>query len=433
VGLRLALALVNRAANDDHIEVVQRLMHGGPQPDVRSCWECFQPKFFHQVCARLAEVLSLTTRDEIIVAAQVLNVLLGTAVLLLGYELIYRLTADRLTRFMAASWLALNPALLGINVQATNDTLVILAGAVVIVSLHAWLVAGAGSRGPLAIAIVAAALAPHIKGNGLVVAAVAVALIIAIAWMKSGRGRAFRVATIVLVFVAILAGASRVNRSYQANRALTGSWLSINMRPEPLPSFFRHSEVRRPGVTSIASAYFTFRPVDLLRTPYVPGQARPYPLHKTSLWSQLYGRTYVLHFEQAPRAWANRSTAALTTARILLVLGLLPAGLVAVGLIRTLRQPRQLTLEAVVFLAFVVAFLTFVGYYSARYRDVATMKAIFILPAVTAFLFFYVKGLSHWLNRPWMRRVLVPAHVAMLGLWIFESLQLLAQLAGTKS
>jgi hypothetical protein len=428
-GLRFALALVNRQANDDHIDVVRRLLRGDPQPDVRTCWECFQPKFFHQLCAGLAEMLSLTTREEITVAAQVLNVLLGMGVLFAGYDLIYRVTSDRLVRILATSWLALNAPLIGINAQATNDTLIILAGTIVIVSLHEWIAGGARATGPLVIALVAAALAPHIKGNGLVVAGLTLAIIATVTLATSPRHRVIRAFTLALIFLAIVGGGSRINRSYQANHRLTGSWVSINMPPEPLPHFFRHSEAKRPGITSIAAGYFTFRLADLLRTPYVPIAVRPYPPHKTSLWSQLHGRTYVLHFEQAPASWANFSAPILTASRLLLVLGLVPAGLLVAGLVGVLRRPRDLTWESGLFLVFALGFLAFVVAYSLRYRDIATMKAIFIFPGLAAFLFFYLEGLQRYLRYGWLKLVVVPAHIAMVGLWILETVSLIANLA----
>jgi hypothetical protein len=428
VGLRFALALVNRQANDDHIDVVRRLLRGDPQPDVRMCWECFQPKFFHQLCAGLAEMLDLTTREEITVGVQVLNVLIGMGVLFAGYDLIYRVTSDRLVRSLATSWLALNAPLIGINAQATNDTLIILAGTVVIVSLHRWILSGARHGAPLLIALLVAALAPHIKGNGLVVAGLALGAITMVTLSTSPRHRVVRAATIGVVFLAVLVGGSRINRSYQDNRRLTGSWLTINMPPEPLPHVFRHSEAKRPGITSMASGYFTFRLGDLVRTPYVPSRHRPYPLHKTSLWSQLYGRTYVLHFEQAPASWANRSWPILTASRLLLVLGVVPAGLLIAAFVGALSRPRELTMESLLFLAFVLGFLGFVVAYSLRYRDVATMKAIFLFPGLAAFMFFYVQGLARCLQHRWARRIVVPAHLAILALWIFETVTLIRQL-----
>ncbi len=192
VVLRVALALVNREANDDHIEVVMRIMAGGPQPMILTCNECFQPKLYHLLCARVAAALGASTRDDIILTAQFLNVVLGTATLIVGYHFIRRLSSDPLVRFLATSWIALNPALLGINVQATNDTLIIFAGTVLIASLIAAIPDVPRKPWALAIAVVAAGLAPHVKGNGIVLTLVALPAIAIVVCRRSSSGRFVR-------------------------------------------------------------------------------------------------------------------------------------------------------------------------------------------------------------------------------------------------
>ena len=84
VALRVGLASVNRQANDDHVEMILKLLADRHQPTISSCNECFQPKLFHLLCGWLAYAWHLSTRDEITVAAQMLNALLGTGVLLLS-------------------------------------------------------------------------------------------------------------------------------------------------------------------------------------------------------------------------------------------------------------------------------------------------------------------------------------------------------------
>ena len=50
VASRVLLALYNRSANDDHMEVIQRIVAGG-RPLVDDCWQCYQPKLYHQFVA----------------------------------------------------------------------------------------------------------------------------------------------------------------------------------------------------------------------------------------------------------------------------------------------------------------------------------------------------------------------------------------------
>jgi hypothetical protein len=426
--LRVGLALVNREANDDHIDVILRIMAGGPQPTILACNECFQPKLYHVLCARLADMLGAATRDQIILTAQFVNVALGALTLLVGYRVVRRLSPDPLVRFLATSWLALNPALLGINVQATNDTLVIFVGTVLIASLIVALADQSSARWTLLVAILAAGTAPHIKGNGIVLALAALPAIAIVVCRRSSSGRFVpSAAAMVAVLLIALLGA-RVNKSYQHNYRSTGRLLAINMQPAPAPSFLAQSVVYRPGVTSVATAFLTFRIFDLLKVPYVPEAAAPYPLHKTSLWSQLFARTYVLHFEQWPPSWKSQARAVLTLDRMLLVLGLVPTCILFVGLTR-LEWTLQDRTERLVCVLFVGAMLAFSIAYSYRYRDVAVMKVVFVLPAVLAFLRFYLDGLRSVLAYPTLRTIVFSTHTAMLTLWIAEAIFLVARLA----
>jgi hypothetical protein len=331
VSLRMALAWVNREANDDHVEVVLKLLDGGAQPTILTCNECFQPKFFHLLWAWIARVLHLSTRDQIAVAGQIINALSGTAVLLLGCAFIGRISTSPLVRFLGTSWLALNPGLLAINVQATNDSLIILTGTILLVSLTSWIRSGGDRRISFVAVVLSAGFAPHVKSNGIVLAVLTAAIVAATIWRRSRTHRHLRSAAALLLFALVIILGATVNRSYQDNYRVTGHLLPINMAPAPAPYFFQHTIAYRPGVTSIASAFFTFRIFDLVETPFIVDGGTPYSLHRTSLWSQLYGRTYFLHFDQWPPSWQDQSLSLRVVGRALFVLGLLPTWLLVWG------------------------------------------------------------------------------------------------------
>ncbi len=425
--LRVLLAIFNRQANDDHVEVVLKLLEGGRQPSILSCNECFQPKLYHIWSARIAEWCDLGTRAEITVAAQLLNVVLGLGVLALGYVFIARLSTDTTVRALATSWIALNPRLLAINVQATNDTFVILLGAVVLVALLGWIQSGRRKTWLLLLAVSAAALSPHVKGSGIVIALVTLTVACTLIWLTPKSHRLVRVMAVLLVFGLVVFAGARVNRSYGDNYRATGELLPINMPPSPMPFLFRHTIDKRPGVTSLASAFLTFRILDLVETPYIPFHAEPPVSHKTSLWSQLYGRTYVLHYDQWPPSWRNLSTEVLALGRISLLLGLVPASVLALGVVDVVRR-RNPEIEPLTFMLYVGALLAFMVAYSTRYRDVGVMKVIFMFPALLAFLYFYVEGLRNRLHDRWLRTIVLSTHAAMLCLWVVEVGHLLLQL-----
>jgi hypothetical protein len=61
------------------------------------------------------------------------------------------------------------------------------------------------------------------------------------------------------------------------------------------------------------------------------------------------------------------------------------------------------------------------------------MKAIFVFPALPAFIYFYVVGLDQHLTRAHARSAIVWAHSVMLALWLWEGLHLFGQLAFSNS
>src|SRR3989442_15182227 len=56
--------------------------------------------------------------------------------------------------------------------------------------------------------------------------------------------------------------------------------------------------------------------------------------HRTSLWSQLYGRAHFSHFAQHPPSWRNTSPLVVTVGRLIFVLALLPTAFLLAGVMR---------------------------------------------------------------------------------------------------
>jgi hypothetical protein len=192
-------------------------------------------------------------------------------------------------------------------------------------------------------------------------------------------------------------------------------------------------------VTSIVDSYLTFRLFDMLRHPGVPNDATVYPLHRTSLWSQLYGRAHVAHFAQHPPSWKNTTPLAATITRLSLVFALLPTAVLAAGMIRAgvhLLRPRRsrgllqvgddlLAVTAWGSIAFVIA-------YTVTYRDFATMKAEFLLPALPAFAILFADEFQRIALRlrgsPTLVRGFELSLAALLALYLADTVVLAIQL-----
>jgi|GEM_PF-4889979 hypothetical protein len=128
-GLRLGMVVFNRKSNDDHFTVIQLILNTKRLPEKADCWECYQPKLFHYTAAKFLQLTGLenTNPSSMILAVEMLNYTAGLITILVIRLFLYRLPdKNGLLKVIAFGLVALNPGLIGINSQATNDTFAIL-------------------------------------------------------------------------------------------------------------------------------------------------------------------------------------------------------------------------------------------------------------------------------------------------------------------
>ena len=190
----------------------------------------------------------------------------------------------------------------------------------------------------------------------------------------------------------------------------------------------------------MVDAFATFRFFNLLRFPVITTQGpESYPLHRTSLWTQLYGRAHLVHFDQWPPAWKNQNPGIFWLARAIFVLALLPTALAWVGafrfsamLVRSVRFPGQTALDSWIVIIAALGWLGFVVLYSMQYRDFSVMKFIFVLPGITSWAAFLCMGFD-WtadlLSKTLWRRTLALACAGLCGLYCVDVIWLIVQLA----
>ena len=203
----------------------------------------------------------------------------------------------------------------------------------------------------------------------------------------STRRRLCGLGAIFLVTFFVLVG---IFGAYPRELRDTGDPFTIN-RPRPDSHLIEKTAIARPGIESIAAGYFTFRFVDLLEHPWITNSVNAWPRHRTSLWTQLYGRTNSVHFavpavmaEQEP-VGAHRRKArvrARTPAHDARVDGMFTASkrLVRPALEPPVRRSPASRRAVVVLTAF--GYVAFVVQYTLRYRDFSTMKAEFLFPGL---------------------------------------------------
>lgn len=438
IAVRLALAAVNLAANDKHMPVIRVMALEHRIPDRMEIGEAFQPKLFHGTVAVVWMLFPAAGEDTITRVAQFLNVLVGAGTLWLVLAFVRSRTWADAVKVALFALVALNPKLIGINAQATNDTFVI--GFVTAALFFGHRFFTRGGRQSFAMMLGAAILACLSKGSGLVVV-IAILMILGVIVLRPSAGAAIGgrraalgyAAAVLLFFLAIVPWAG----PYWHHWKEYGSPLVINVpKPEP-PRFLEKTPGPRPGVRSVVEAYLTFPFVDLLQGPtaYAPRQNR------YSLWTQLYGRAHSVHFDAHPPSWRSPFWQIRYLLDVIFVLALVPTVALAAGVIRAgwmavrwlVRPGDRAPLGDALLGLCVFGYLGFIVLYTWQYRDYATMKAIFIYPGLLG-MALLLGGMGEriygWVStRPVLRFGIGAAIAGLLGGYLIEVGILVGQLS----
>jgi hypothetical protein len=404
LGLRLVLSFVNRQANDNHLEPIAWILQKHSLPSKEDCWECFQPKAYYLLNAAIIKSFSIGGVNNRIVTLQLVNFLFSFFILLFAWRFIQRQNISYQLKLAAFALVALNPSLAAINVQATNDTLEILAGVGAIYFLVLFV---ENKRLRSASWMTAfAILASIVKSSGLVIAFSIFAIFILkflfgfrVAETKSSLLKPFFLFLSSFILIVPFAGGF-----YQNYLEYKTPFVTNIPKADTALSFSNDIETFRPGITSIAHSYLTFRIGEMVKQPYIKNDPSPYVIHRTSLWSQLYGRTFFLHFDQYPVTWESLNPTLLNAGRIMLVLGLFPLAFFLIGYWQTVfgfiknlagRKAGYFSNGTDwLHLVFASAFFLFIIKYTWDYRDFSTMKSIFLFPAIPSFVALFIKGIS---------------------------------------
>jgi hypothetical protein len=407
MGLRITMGLLNRAANDVHIDVVTMIVDKHVIPEKDDCWSCYQPKLYYLITAGFIEMFHYKIVDRRIITGQMLNVLFGFFTLLFFWKYLKNTTLGDNSRLIIFAFFALNPGLAAINVQFTNDSLAIFCGVAAVYFADKffrtqqrrdfiWLV----------IYVIACSLT---KGSGLVL--FAVLFLFFVTRIIAQRSKEMRMKLVkygliyTISFLAIVPFAGGYYHNYKKYGSAT---LSTWDKDRP-PLFFERTPVFRPGVLDMFHAWFTFRYLDMIEQPYVTNGPRPYPMHRTSLWSQLYGRTMFLHYDQWPHPWQSLEPFIINIGRLLIILGIIPLLIFLRGMAHNLkkmfigmRKGFRTYLESspdLLHLAIAAALFASSILYTYNYRDFSSMKSIYIFPGLISFIKLFADGYRGFSDR----------------------------------
>lgn len=424
------LCIVNRESNDDHAIVAHMIRNGGWLPPASSaCMECSHAKLYHYVLAAAFEYVARSGEASRMLG-NLLNFVAGTVLLVLFSVYSHRLRCGPQVRVLGLAFMSFNAALVGIFSQTTNDGFVILFSSLAIFFVARFL--EDRKLKPVILATLFAILAAASKASGWTIfvgggAVLAAALVGAAPLLR--RRYAAAAAIFVLGFLSVVP----LVHPYRENIARAHTPFVNDAFETPVMTL----EVPRPS-TWMLQNFFTFRIAELLRVPYDDYQGGPYPLHRESLWSQLYGRMFFLRFDQG--IWRNGEPRLLDLGRLSLVLGLLPLAALLLGTASVARWSArglwtrglgwltaQHDWQHLVYVGVVVASLlaVLIEYHRLQWLFI-WMKAIYLFPAILSLFALFLTGLELLWQR-WPRLVtgwmiaMVTVSIADLG-WLLHDL-----------
>lgn len=177
--LRIILGYLNFGANDSHLNVSRLILTEKRLPTRADCWSCYHPKLYHITTAMLLAMGSPKTERDAIRLMQLPNSVLSLLLLALLWEFLNAGPWISKTKILTFALVALNPKLIGIFAQGTNDAYIIFFSTLTLYCTHRFLLSG--QRKDLAGLTIGAILAGLSKATGIVIATgVALVLILKI-------------------------------------------------------------------------------------------------------------------------------------------------------------------------------------------------------------------------------------------------------------
>ncbi len=415
VGLRISLACVPQIANDDHVEVVRKIIVEQRLPGYQECWECFQPKLYHLMVAEIAQFTGMFERQSIRQLAQLINLCCSLGFLLIAYKFIWQTSFGQREKLTCYALLALNPALLALGAQPSHDIFLIC-----LASLFTLLVSRLYkfiNTATLYWALGLLLLCCLIKGNALVlmIASLSILLGQAVAASRTeyDAGRYLRIwgwLFILAISIIPLAG------QYIELHPQRGIDNTVNLADAPFPNFFEETYPKGAGVTSIFHSLFTFRLLDLLDKPTICAvEVGEYPRHRTSIPTMLYAQFNTAGYLCWPPGWRLKNYTGQNIYRLNYLFALLPAVLLPLGFLRggllvwrrLWARDRQFFLynQTCFHLLVGLGYLAFIVLYSLIKRDFTNTKVIYIFPGILSFSFIWLMGLQYFFECMGMKTI----------------------------
>lgn len=391
---RIGLLMANTEGNDDHITPIQLWQQHQAYPEVRDCWECFQPPLFYALVLTICNLLDITSSANIFNTIQTINLLFGLSILWLITGYINSLKLEKTLSIGLILFWGLNPELVSIGALASNDTVAILLGMMCTILLMKH-VRNSTLTSEITLALIVILLGIT-KGNGLIFIGI-LPIIYGFNFIKQKNIAWKSVARQCVIWVITLLAIAHVG-NYADNYVKYNDPFIINVDPPyEKATWDTPGEMTfRKGVDTYKEAFFSFPLLSLLETPYNENGSENYPNHRKNLWTQMLGQFTNYLFERHPTTWSSVNNDMYNFSRINFILHILLIIAILGGIIRHVFSKGS---PSFIFIGhFIIAciFIAFVIKYSAQYRDFCFMKVVFIYPAYISLIYLSTAGINKW-------------------------------------
>lgn len=403
ISFRLVLAFVNDgSSNDDHGEVANLITRHGKLPDPKACWQCYHPKLYHYSVSKLCALFQLNDKVPRDRLAQLINAFAGILTLLLIWKFISQQRFRDDVKLISFALIALNPRLIAIHSQISNDAFIILFGSLIIYSLYQFI--DKGDKKHFFSLLFFSVLAGLTKTSSsiLFIGVILVLLCKVIQSKKYSLDFRKGFLTSLFIYVIVYLGSLALLGEYRSTYKKYQTFVVYNSPIYDPPNLLTKTTYRRAGIQSIVEGYFTFRIIDLIQNPKISNDEKEYPKHRTSIWSQLYGRCHFIYFDNwPPNKWQSDNPKILNVGRLALFLALLPLAFLIIGLIHYIKicyrqlfkkNENKKQKHEWIFSIFMLGFISFIILFTALGRDFSFMKIIYLFPGILAFVLPLLMG-----------------------------------------
>jgi len=399
---RFFISFINQESNDDHAETVKQWMMKGEYPAVDDCFECFQPPAYYWVIKNICKLNINNDKPVIYATMKWVNFVFGIFILL---YIIYACTFFNLWigyQYIIALFWGLNPKLIAICAQMTNDTAIILLGLIYTHLLYLFFKNYFVFKKFFYLVIIAS-LAALTKGTGLLFIGVTALLLLYLILANKVIINKLWISYGAVLFAAIICVAYFGNyyRKYQEN----GNPFITNWKADNPPNFFKFdSSKARLGITTVSQSFFTFRIFDLVINPAIENGYKNTPINRTSFFTMLYAQYSNVFYEQYPHGWRNKDPLPTLFAQINYIVQL-PLLLVfifgVIQFVKDLLKRKQVDYYFCLFLLFCI-FMFFLIYYAYIFRDFSFIKVIFIFPILASIIHIFFRGIMAIKNKKYL-------------------------------